>query len=48
MCSKMTVVEQLQLASLDRLQRALALMMVVAWRVGRFLRLGRTCPGSTR
>ncbi len=48
MCSKMTAVEQLQLASLDRLQRALALMMVVAWRVGRLLRLGRTCPGSTK
>lgn len=37
-------VEALQLASVDRLERALALFMVVAWRIARLMRLGRTCP----
>ncbi|WP_429349622.1 IS4 family transposase [Paraburkholderia sp. Clong3] len=37
-------VEALQLASIDRIQRALALFMVVAWRIARLMRLGRTCP----
>ncbi|MFC7632837.1 IS4 family transposase [Paraburkholderia humisilvae] len=37
-------VEVLQLASIDRVQRALALFMVVAWRIARLMRLGRTCP----
>lgn len=37
-------IEQLQLASMDKLQRALALLMVVAWRIGRLMRLGRACP----
>ncbi|SOZ95130.1 transposase (fragment) (plasmid) [Cupriavidus taiwanensis] len=27
-----------------RLERALALFMVVAWRIARLMRLGRTCP----
>lgn len=37
-------VEALQLASIDRIERALALFMVVAWRIARLMRLGRTCP----
>ena len=37
-------VEALQLASLARIERALALLMVVSWRIARLMRLGRTCP----
>jgi hypothetical protein len=37
-------VEKLQLSSIDRLERALALFMVVAWRVAFLARMGRTCP----
>lgn len=37
-------VESLQLASLPKIERALALFMVVSWRIGRLMRLGRTCP----
>ena len=37
-------VEELQLASLPKIERALALFMVVSWRIGRLMRLGRTCP----
>ncbi len=37
-------IEALQLSTVDRLERALALFMVVAWRVARLMRLGRTCP----
>lgn len=37
-------VEALQLSQIDRVQRALALYMVVAWRIARLMRLGRTCP----
>jgi hypothetical protein len=37
-------VEDLQLSSIDRLERALALFMVVAWRVTYLMRMGRTCP----
>ena len=37
-------VEALQLSHMDRVERALALYMVVAWRVARLMRLGRTCP----
>ena len=33
-----------QLATIDRLERALALFMIVAWRVNRLMRLGRLCP----
>lgn len=29
---------------MERLERALALFMVVAWRIARLMRLGRTCP----
>lgn len=37
-------VEALQLATVDRLERALAVYLVVAWRVARLMRLGRTLP----
>lgn len=37
-------VEALQLSAVERLERALALFMVVAWRVAHLMRLGRTCP----
>lgn len=37
-------VEKLQLAGIDRLERALALFMVVAWRVSYLMRMGRNCP----
>lgn len=37
-------VEALQLSGIDRLERALALFMVIAWRVGHLMRCGRTCP----
>ncbi|MDK2662175.1 IS4 family transposase [Cupriavidus sp. LEh21] len=36
--------EALQLSHMDRVERALALYMVVAWRIARLMRLGRTCP----
>lgn len=37
-------VEDLQLSAIDRIERALALFMVVAWRITNLMRLGRTCP----
>jgi hypothetical protein len=37
-------VEALQLGSIAQLERALALFMVVAWRIAHLMRLGRTCP----
>lgn len=37
-------VEALQLSAVDRIERALALFMVVAWRVTYLMRKGRTCP----
>lgn len=37
-------VEVLQLSAVERLERALALFMVVAWRIAHLMRLGRTCP----
>jgi len=36
--------EALQLASLAKIERALALFMVVSWRIARLMQLGRTCP----
>ncbi len=39
-------VEALQLSHMDRVERALALYMVVAWRIARLMRLGRTCSGQ--
>jgi len=37
-------VESLQLKTMPRLELALALYMVVAWRINRLMRLGRACP----
>jgi len=37
-------VEALQLSTLERLEKALVLFMIVAWRVARLMRLGRTAP----
>ena len=37
-------VERLQLGDTGRLQTALALYMVIAWRINRLMRLGRTLP----
>ncbi len=37
-------VEQLQLSDKDRLESALAIYMVIAWRINRLMRLGRTVP----
>ena len=37
-------VEALQLSSIERLELALALFMIIAWRVQMLMRLGRTCP----
>lgn len=37
-------VEALQLGTIERIERALALFLVVAWRVAYLMRLGRTCP----
>lgn len=37
-------VEALQLSTLERIERALALFLVVGWRIARLMRLGRTCP----
>lgn len=37
-------VEAMQLASMARIERALALFMVVSWRIAHLMRMGRTCP----
>ena len=37
-------VEAMQLSHIDKLERALALFMVVAWRVAYLMRIGRICP----
>ena len=37
-------IEALQLGCVDKLERALVLYMVVAWRIARLMRLGRSCP----
>lgn len=37
-------VEALQLAALPRIELALSLFMIVAWRIGYLMRLGRSCP----
>jgi hypothetical protein len=37
-------VERLQLATKERIEKALALYMIVTWRVMYLMRLGRTCP----
>lgn len=37
-------VEEMQLKTIERIERALVLYAVVAWRVAFLMRLGRTCP----
>ena len=37
-------VEALQLGTIEKLDRKLALFMVVAWRIAYLMRSGRTCP----
>ena len=37
-------VESLQLRSIEKIERALVLYMVVAWRIASLMRLGRSCP----
>ena len=37
-------VERLQLGDKDRLESALAIYLVIAWRINRLMRLGRTVP----
>jgi hypothetical protein len=37
-------IEELQLSESDRPERAIAMYLVVAWRVAHLMRLGRTCP----
>ena len=37
-------IEALQLGCIDKLERALVLYVVVAWRIARLMRLGRSCP----
>jgi hypothetical protein len=37
-------VEQLQLGAIERIERALVLYLVVAWRIAYLVRMGRTCP----
>ena len=37
-------IEALQLGGVDRIERALVLYMVLAWRIARLMRLGRSCP----
>lgn len=37
-------IEALQFSAVDRLERAIALFMVVAWRMVLLMRTGRTCP----
>lgn len=38
------VVEELQLSTIERLERALALFMVVSWRIMHLMQAGRACP----
>lgn len=37
-------VQALQLGTLERIERAVVMYMIVAWRIARLMRLGRTCP----
>ena len=36
--------EALQLGSMQRIERALAVYLVVVWRIGLLMQLGRACP----
>ena len=38
------LIEALQLGSIEKIERALVLYMVVAWRIARLMRLGQACP----
>jgi hypothetical protein len=38
------IVVALQLGAIERFEGALALFLVVAWRIAHLMRLGRTCP----
>jgi hypothetical protein len=37
-------VEALQLGSIEKIERAFVVYMIVAWRIAHLMRLGRTCP----
>lgn len=37
-------VEAMQLSTIDRVERALALYLIVAWRIAHLMRLGKACP----
>jgi len=37
-------IEAMQLGHIENMQRALVLYLIVAWRIARLMRLGRTCP----
>lgn len=37
-------IEAMQLEHIERIERALVLYLIVAWRIARLMRLGRTCP----
>jgi IS4 transposase len=37
-------VGELQLGTIERIERALALYLVAAWRIAHLIRMGRTCP----
>jgi hypothetical protein len=37
-------VEELQLSTIEKSELALALVMIIAWRIQMLVRLGRTCP----
>jgi len=37
-------IEALQLSEMERLERAIAMYLVVAWRIAHLMRMGRTCP----
>jgi hypothetical protein len=43
-------IEALQLGSIERIERAVVMYMVVAWRIARLMRLGRSClrPMNTK
>lgn len=37
-------IEALQLSTIDRVERALVLYLIVAWRIAHLMRLGKVCP----
>ena len=37
-------IEATQLGHIENIERALVLYLIVAWRIARLMRLGRTCP----